>query len=103
MSVSLALFRHSDIKGSPLHLLSLITLDQAAAALSCSSVSFHTVYQIYRTKRVVPVHIIMLRSVGFFKKNVFPPTVYNHLDAVILCRDLYPDPPCIVEGKRFLL
>ena len=97
MSVSLAPFRHSDIKGSPLHLLSLIT------ALSCSSVSFHTVYQIYRTKRVVPVHIIMLRSVGFFKKNVFPPTVYNHLDAVILCRDLYPDPPCIVEGKRFLL
>ena len=39
--------------------------------------------------RCLPVNII-----------TYPLTVYNHMDAVIMCGDLDPDPPNILESDK---
>ena len=54
------------------------------------------------------VHFIMMVSVFMFNAYWYPPvylnkyplTVYNHMDAIILCFDLDPDPTCILESDK---
>lgn len=41
--------------------------------------------------RSTPVHL-----------NMYQPTVYNHIDAVVMCCDWAPDPPCIVGSDKVL-
>ena len=60
------------------------------------------------SKRGVMVHFIMMVSVFMFNAYWYPPvylnkyplTVYNHMDAIILCFDLDPDPTCILESDK---
>ena len=102
--------RQKPFDTSPLCCLCLFTLNQAAAAYSSSSVSFHTACWCCRAKRCLTGHIITLTSVGGFcvSSPRFPPVnlimywpaIYKHRDAVIMCCDWDSDPPCIMESDK---
>ena len=77
---------------------------------SHTSVSIRTALRGCGSKRGVMVHIMTLTSVWFFS-TFFPQCspvnlnkdsliVYNHIDAVIMCCEWDPHPPCILEGDK---
>ena len=37
---------------------------------------------------------------GGINLNMYPLTVYNHMDAVIMCCGVDLDPPCILESDK---
>ena len=96
--VSVAHFTHTPHYlhrgGSPILRICLYTQNQAALAIRCTSVSFHTAHWSCRSKRGIVVQIMMLWSVCVFLKvfprclpvnlNMYPRTVYNHMDVLWL-------------------
>ena len=82
--------------------------NQAALTWSHTSVSIHTARWRCRSKRGVVVHIMTLTSVWIFQHvflvstckhlNLYLLTVYNHMDALIVCCDWDPN-SCMHPGK----
>ena len=79
-----------------------------ASAFVCSDRTKQLWCKAAQSKRGVTVHVMISASVCFFSVfptmsthlNMYPLTVYDYMDPVIMCCDWNPDPPNISESDK---